>query len=313
MKNLTLDQAYAYLKTKLLEGQTCDTLLDFAEDAQQALYAKWSDDSAQSKIAVYLQKLYSQLDFTLQPLLKENQEFQSILRLGSLLGSIETFQWFLYQQQQTQWAMTRIEKEAETVKHLPQVVQALESHGSMYHSELSQYLGLKESTLTEAMKKILETEIVYSYPSGKYKIYSLSDTGIRYGREMRKRHSGYQSVEQAMDFIFQYYSEHQESRVLILKALNDRFSFQNAVLPGDTLDIHYLDKDRLCNQKYFINTITTVNDQPGEVKATGELLSQTEEKDKSSSGTIIDCSILKDVLNQLAQGNTAQEAMENVG
>ena len=64
---------------------------------------------------------------------------------------------------------------------------ALETHGSMTQTELCKYMrNMNASTLSEAMKKILKTGLVTKTALGKYRIYTLTDTGLEYGKIVRK-------------------------------------------------------------------------------------------------------------------------------
>ena len=117
--------------------------------------------------------------------LETMSEQSALLDIGILLGTVESFQRLLYERGQANRDIARNANQERHIKHLPKVISALETHGSMTHTEMSEYLGLKTSTLSEAMKKILETCFVQAIFAGKYKVYSLTDAGIRYGRRLR--------------------------------------------------------------------------------------------------------------------------------
>lgn len=56
----------------------------------------------------------------------------------------------------------------------------------MTHGELAEKLDLNyPSTLTEIMKKTADLGLVMIKKSGKYKLYSLTDAGIRYAKQIR--------------------------------------------------------------------------------------------------------------------------------
>lgn len=52
----------------------------------------------------------------------------------------------------------------------------------MSQTALRKSLNLQPSTLSEVLKKVRKTQLVQVIPYGKSKLYSLSDTGIQYGR-----------------------------------------------------------------------------------------------------------------------------------
>ena len=55
----------------------------------------------------------------------------------------------------------------------------------MSHSEICKNLDLKESTLSEIMKKAASTNLIISSKAGKYKLYRLSDNGRYLSRQLR--------------------------------------------------------------------------------------------------------------------------------
>ena len=63
-----------------------------------------------------------------------------------------------------------------------EVILSLWTHGSMSQTALRKSLNLRPSTLSEVLKKVRKTQLVQVVPYGKSKLYSLSDTGIQYGR-----------------------------------------------------------------------------------------------------------------------------------
>ena len=77
-------------------------------------------------------------------------------------------------------------KNISSIKHLTEIIRLLEVKGVMTHSEMVEELHLRHaSTLTEIMKKVAELELVDVRRAGKYNLYSLTDAGVRYARQMR--------------------------------------------------------------------------------------------------------------------------------
>ena len=169
----------------LLEAQQFQDALAYAQERQQDILLEWLEASEEDLQAT-LRYESALLDET-SDYLQADESHYTILRLGCLLGTVESFEHILYEQEQEQWAQIRFHKETLSVKHLPEIVRALETHGAMYHAELSEYLGINPPTLSEAMKKVAETGAVQVSTAGKYKIYTLTDSGLRYGRELRKK------------------------------------------------------------------------------------------------------------------------------
>ena len=73
-----------------------------------------------------------------------------------------------------------------SIKHFNDVVAALSENGQLTHSQLCWKLNIKASTLSECMKKVLMTGLVERTRVGKYKVYTLSDDGLRYSKQQQK-------------------------------------------------------------------------------------------------------------------------------
>lgn len=175
------------------------SLVDLSVSPDQQKYdeiARYADINIQNLIFDWLQMnyedlrtslLYDRSDVELFLALSENDsKSQSLVKVGSLLGTIGCLEKLLIDLSESKRLS---ENDNLRIKHLPEVISALETHGSMTHTELCNYLQLKPSTLSEAMHKIQDTGFINVISSGKYKLYNLSDPGIRYGRFLRKKHS----------------------------------------------------------------------------------------------------------------------------
>ena len=166
----------------MLTDERNQELVLYAEQEKRELLSDWIGGNSET-VRTNL-RFKSALLIYVEHFLQESDESRyAALKLGSLLGVVESLEKIQFEQNQDMWAHARFSKEP--VKHLPEIVRALETHGSMSHAELSKYLSMNPSTLSEAMKKVLNTGAVQSSTIGKYKIYSLSDAGMRYGKELR--------------------------------------------------------------------------------------------------------------------------------
>lgn len=225
---------------KFLESMQFQELMDYADERQQDIFVEWLEKKEDFQTT--LQYKYALLD-EIADYLHTDQPRYAVLRLGSLLGTVESFERILFERREDQWAQVRFQKEAVQVKHLPEVIQALETHGAMFHAELGKYLGMNPSTLTEAMKKILETGAVQAGLSGKYKIYTLTDAGLRYGRELRKKKRGVDSLDDAFQTIRERLenmnseTEREIVKAMLYDMLDDGMSIE--VHPNDTLHLSY--------------------------------------------------------------------------
>lgn len=166
-----------------LEKQEYTTLIQYASDNKEYVINEWynSDNSSLSQILRYGNSQLNYFEHHLPTASKEDAIFQ----LGTLMGVIKTLKNFLHEKQQENLTAQIYQKQVLSVKHLKDIILLLEAHGIMSHSEICKNLDLKESTLSEIMKKAASTNLIISSKAGKYKLYRLSDNGRYLSRQLR--------------------------------------------------------------------------------------------------------------------------------
>lgn len=268
----------------LLEALQFQDALAYAQERQQEIFLDWLE-SSEEDLQATLRYESALLDET-SDFLQTDESSYAILRLGSLLGTVESFERILYEQEQDQWAQARFQKETLSVKHLPEIVRALETHGAMYHSELSKYLGINPPTLTEAMKKIVETGAVQVSTAGKYKIYTLTDSGLRYGRELRKKKQNGTSLDeviQKVQELLRNTNSEVESETIkerIRSIVDDRSGV--TIYPKDKLHLSYRSPydHSVALREFTIQSIQLENTRTGPVSLGGVMSSRVSKKRK---------------------------------
>ena len=168
-----------------LEKQEYTTLIQYASDNKEYVINEWynSDNSSLSQILRYGNSQLNYFEHHLPTASKEDAIFQ----LGTLMSVIKTFKDFLHEKQQENLTAQIYQKQVLSVKHLKDIILLLEAHGIMSHSEICKNLDLKESTLSEIMKKAASTNLIISSKAGKYKLYRLSDNGRYLSRQLRAK------------------------------------------------------------------------------------------------------------------------------
>lgn len=168
-----------------LEKQEYTTLIQYASDNKEYVINEWynSDNSSLSQILRYGNSQLNYFEYHLPTASKEDAIFQ----LGTLMGVIKTLKDFLHEKQQGNLTAQIYQKQVLSVKHLKDIILLLEAHGIMSHSEICKNLDLKESTLSEIMKKAASTNLIISSKAGKYKLYRLSDNGRYLSRQLRTK------------------------------------------------------------------------------------------------------------------------------
>lgn len=203
--------------SELIDKKQHEALSDYVNSNQELIFANWAEGQL-ANLSMTLKYGASILKYFKTSLGSIRDSM--LVDLGSLLGTIDSFSHLLYEQGQEQWTSSHINEVVATTKHLSEVVSALEVHGAMTHTELCTYLNMSNpSTLTEAMKKIIQTGVVQSRIAGKYKVYTLTDKGIRYGRSIRKKKK---TANQLEDILRAIERINEDSDTEQRKALADR-------------------------------------------------------------------------------------------
>ena len=261
----------------LFEQKEYSKVIDCVGEQTERLLYEWLD-GMHEKLEKDLQCQTMLLDF-FRDGLDENTRERSLFALGGLYRATKIYAALLFESGMDQRLRTQYEKELVGIKHLKEVVQALEIHGSMTHSELCDYLDLKPSTLTEAMKKILETHTISVLSAGKYRLYSLTDIGIRLGSQFRTKRRMLSPEDFLNDLrilLERLSGSDRKKEILddIKKILEDEGA--NAIFRGDSIRYYSKNKEKngyvdliitnllsVDNKKYVYGE-TDCNSEPGE-------------------------------------------------
>ncbi len=142
----------------MLVEERNDELAAAAAEIQEQLLSDWMAERQQavrqelkygSALLTYIERFLKRLDASRY----------AALRLGAWLGTVESLERFQYEQNQAEWAEERFAKAY--VKHLPEVVKTLETHGVMSHTDEGLRYGkelrkrqAEACTLTEVCEKL---------------------------------------------------------------------------------------------------------------------------------------------------------------
>lgn len=221
-----------------------DFLIEYAQENQRNILAKWKDEShlGIKKTLRYGSSIVKKFEHHIQA----RKNLSAIFCLGALMGTIRSFEHLSFEETQNQWIDRTFRKEVFSIKNLDRVIRSLEIHGVMSHSEICQDLDIKESTLSEMMKKINYTQLITFTKSGKYKFYTLTDTGRRLGKELRKQHQKELKEEELLEQLKYGWINSKNQRRLkkeINKLLSneDENIYSKQISPGDLLQILYYD------------------------------------------------------------------------
>lgn len=161
-----------------------EKIIDYANEKQEELIHNWQAKNKEKlKQIVLISK--NILDFWVDSIIK-NRFWYALVRCGAWIGTLEAIERSVYEESMDMWLQKRMAKKVSSIKHLSEILHLLEMKGVMSHGELVESLDLKyPSTLTEIMKKIADLELITIQKSGKYKLYCLTDAGIRYAKYIR--------------------------------------------------------------------------------------------------------------------------------
>ncbi len=129
--------------------------------------------------------------------IEKTAELYSVYLLGRLRGILGCVDDDDYVTQQNKLSEKRVEILA--TKYLEEVLSLLERYGSLSQTEVGEKLKLQKSTLSEALKRIRETGLVYVNEYGRFKVYRLTDEGVRYARILRNRNYYQPDVEKNLE------------------------------------------------------------------------------------------------------------------
>lgn len=240
-------EVWVHAQTNLLEAlnnQEYDFLLQYAEDNQEYVIAEWfnSDHSSFSQTLRYGN---SQLKYFKHHLEKSSKD-NAIFHLGILMGIIDTMEHFSYEEEQESLTANIYLKQVLSIKHLKDIIQLLESHGVMNHSEICKNLDLKESTLSEIMKKTNPTNLIDSTRAGKYKLYKLTDTGRYLSRQLRSSFSETHNKQKISVFLSDNQETIEEKSFFTKQQPNNWFKDSKIEITSDN---NFNDLERISNKK----------------------------------------------------------------
>ena len=187
---------------ELFRSKEFDQLLHYADTNRKAISFYW-ENKTEEDIQLFLKYATSKLVF-FEKTIKCQLEHLSSFKLGELLGTVEVYASILFEKQRDQLAVKRAYEENHAIKYLDSIVNLLESHGGLTHTELCEHLNLKASTLSEAIKKVLASGMIDVRNVGKFKIYRLTETGIRYGQYLRNQRKSTITEDQLITLLKNY-------------------------------------------------------------------------------------------------------------
>lgn len=170
--------------TQSLVAKDYESVIDFADETQKKLLFNWHVKNKKILEQLILQSR-NILNIWIDSIAKKRL-WMALVRCGAWIGTLETLEKFIYEESMDLWAQRRLQKSISSIKHVPEIVGLLEVKGVMTHSEMVEELHLKHaSTLTEIIKKISDLELIEIRKAGKFNLYSLTDTGVRYAKHLR--------------------------------------------------------------------------------------------------------------------------------
>lgn len=227
-----------------LQHEDYEMLINYASDNQEKILIEWTkvNKSERHNIVRYGMMLMKYFEQHLPQISKDT----ALFRLGALAGTLEVCDRFSYEESQEHRAETLYKEQVSSIKHLDEIILALELHGIMSHSELCEYLDLKESTLSEVMKKVNLTNLVVSSKHGKYKLYRLTDAGRRLGKQLRKKRKGMEQEEwllQLKDYLIERNDNSFAERIAaVVRECRRTENSNQEIKPGDKLEVLYWDQ-----------------------------------------------------------------------
>ena len=187
--------------------------------------------------------------------LQKDTEEGALFWTGKLAGCIETLDRVQFTDDQDKLATERAKLYG--TKHLDEIALALETHGTMSQTELGEVLGLRASTLSETLKKVRKTQLVQASSYGKYKVYSLTEEGVRYSAALRRKNKQVPEItalaETAVKFL-----EDPSTREIFLELLNAKSADSQVAVISLGRRVSFLDLGHQVYTKFEVNRILDV-------------------------------------------------------
>ena len=254
---------------EILENADYKFLIQYADDNQEHIMEKWYN-ADYSSCTQTLRFGNSQLKHLKQYLKKSSKDY-AIFHMGTLMGIIETLECFSYEKDQEDLNTAIYAKQVASIKHLKDIIQLLEAHGIMSHSEICRSLNLKESTLSEIMKKNTCTNLIISSRSGKYKLYRLTDNGRYLSRQLRSSSPNIHDIRERglIKRSIQYMESISDlkkfrEKETIMPQDNREDSYATKIAPGNTLEI--MIKNNKKKEIFDIDALVVNHESTGSVK-----------------------------------------------
>lgn len=287
-----------------LQSQNFDSLNEYVDENQRNIAVEWVQNDLLRLRKIL--KLGSAILSPQEQKIKKDRSQYAIFRLGALSGTLESFNYLMYERDNQQQTVEAYSKDIKCIKHLQDVVLLLDLYGELTHSEISEKLTLNPPTLTEIMKKIIPTELIRVTSAGKYKLYALTEIGRRLAVHLR----GVKSERDQLDSIFaqlkEYTQQTNEIERLRMHIATLMEQLEGASLfPGDALSLDYQDERKNLNH-LELSIQETNNHSPSHVSVQGAL------KSRVSTLLPIDQLLKEERRNENGQGRTNFAFARNV-
>lgn len=170
----------------LIENKEWDKLVIYSEDNLDMLGARLAGGE-RTRLTDSVETGVFLLNIT-EDKLKRKKKDHAIFALGKVKGALTVISRLLSSEVQDQRAVRIAESRLSGIKNLNEIILKLEINGTLSHKDLAKQMNnMNPPTLTDNMKKIVAHGLVYSQQAGKYKYYYLTDSGVRYARQLRRR------------------------------------------------------------------------------------------------------------------------------
>lgn len=170
--------------TQEFKSKNYAKIIDYVDQIQQRLIKLWQTEDNNSVEHMILMSR-NILNFWVDSIHK-NRLYTALIRRGALIGSLETIEKLLYEENMDLWLQKKLPEYISSIKYLSDIIQLLDIKGVMTHGEIMNTLQINDiHTLTETMKKIEDLQLINVSSSGNNNLYSLTDIGIRYARIQR--------------------------------------------------------------------------------------------------------------------------------
>lgn len=169
---------------KEFKSKDYEKVIDYVDLTQQELIKLWKTENSNSLEHMIL-TTRNVLNFWMDSVCQDRL-CATLIRCGALIGTLETIEKLIYEKNMDLWQKNRIPKAITSNRIFSKIIQILDSNGVMIHNEMIEKMQSYDNPdIVAAINIMSNLQLINIIKLGKSNLYSLTDAGIRYARNLK--------------------------------------------------------------------------------------------------------------------------------